>query len=535
MVCATDWADDFLCGSCNGLICLYSKTLAIKIANLATDECLNLDKPVKSSRGDHFSFYRFGFHPVTKEYKVVQFLRDHRKYSQGTFSVVQVYTLGSEKWRDIRAPEVLSLSCMKNSGVVVAHGTMYWLTEDTGASWKHAVMAFDLNKETFARIQLPTAALGGSSRQYWITEINGNVCIATAEVNRNLPKLLASELQIWTLDKKVEPWSQNYSIQHAPNFNPGPHFVQRDKIMMQSQSRDRNLCLYDLLGKNCEMKLSNMVQPFDFSPHKPENVQCYICLKSLVRLDAYRKVLHRPRKRVGWELKKWEVWKNEFRKVEGLWSSIYHLEQNLLESLQCLEASHMKAKEILQQLPDEVFRQRVGMKINQILQNLPDFPHQGRAVICQYWIMTVMDNEFGRAKIPEAGGDCRDYLIVRVNCRRLHPQSSRLSSPPRAIPSLVGLLWPGRQPPVVCAGEQSSRASAPWSRGFPPPPPSRAAALSSTRATPATAQVPVPEAWWSSLHLFPSLPAVFVLGRIPVVAVVSVASPPWSSCAHAAV
>ncbi|GJM98495.1 hypothetical protein PR202_ga15515 [Eleusine coracana subsp. coracana] len=117
------------------------------------------------------------------------------------------------------------------------------------------------------------------------------------------------------------------------------------------------------------------------------------------------KVLHRPRKRVGWESKKWEVWKNEFRKVEGLWSSIYQLEQNLLESLQCLEASHMKAKEILQHLPDEVFRQRVGMKINQILQNLPDFPHQGRAVICQYWIMTVMDNEFEGGHATAVIGD----------------------------------------------------------------------------------------------------------------------------------
>uniref|UniRef100_A0A0A9F5H6 F-box domain-containing protein n=1 Tax=Arundo donax TaxID=35708 RepID=A0A0A9F5H6_ARUDO len=72
--------DDFLCGSCNGLLCLYTKTSTIKIANLVTGECLHLDKPVKSLKGDHFSFYCFGFHPVTKEYKVTHFLDEHQNY-----------------------------------------------------------------------------------------------------------------------------------------------------------------------------------------------------------------------------------------------------------------------------------------------------------------------------------------------------------------------------------------------------------------------------------------------------------------------
>uniref|UniRef100_A0A0A9FZH7 F-box domain-containing protein n=1 Tax=Arundo donax TaxID=35708 RepID=A0A0A9FZH7_ARUDO len=135
--------DDFLCGSCNGLVCLYTKTSTIKIANLATGECLHLDKHVKRLRGDHFSFYNFGFHPVTKEYKVTRFIGEHRSYSQGTFSIIKVCTLGSEKWKDVRTPEALSLSCVKNSGVVHVDGTMYWLTEDTGASSKHAVIAFD--------------------------------------------------------------------------------------------------------------------------------------------------------------------------------------------------------------------------------------------------------------------------------------------------------------------------------------------------------------------------------------------------------
>lgn len=169
--------EDFLCGSCNGLLCLYTKTSTIKIANFATGECLHLEKPMKKLRGDHFLFYGFGFHPLTKEYKIIHFLGDcdegrHRPHNNKRFSAIQVYTLGDEKWRDIRTPGALSLNCVKNSGTINVDGTMYWLAEDMVASWQHAVMSFDLNEELFALIQLPAATPedcpGRGPRLYWM-------------------------------------------------------------------------------------------------------------------------------------------------------------------------------------------------------------------------------------------------------------------------------------------------------------------------------------------------------------------------------
>ena len=141
--------DDFLCGSCNGLLCLYTKSSTLKIANLATGECLHLEKPAKNVKGDHFSFYNFGFHPVTKEYKITHFLGDcinGRPHNKDRFNIIQVYTLGDEKWKDIRTPEALSLISVRNSGVVNVDGKMYWLTEDMSASWQHAVMSFDISE-----------------------------------------------------------------------------------------------------------------------------------------------------------------------------------------------------------------------------------------------------------------------------------------------------------------------------------------------------------------------------------------------------
>jgi F-box interacting protein len=324
--------DDFLSGTCNGLLCLYTKTSKIKIANFATGECLLLDKPVKYLKGDHFSYYRFGFHPVTKEYKVIHFLPKQQNYWHGTFNVIQVYTLGSEKWRDIQTPEALSLSCVKDYGVVCVDGAMFWLTEDSGASWKHAVISFDLSQETFTQIQLPADALGSfRSRRYWITEIDGKLCVATAEVNRLRPRILSSELQIWMLDSKVEQkWSHMYNLPYVRNYLAGPHFVHSDKILMQNRTGD--LYSYEMFGKKYETKLSDRVKLLDFSPRKADNMQFYICVKSLVQLDAYMKVsiVHETKQREGWELKKWQAWKRENNEVEDTWKNIYELEQNSL-------------------------------------------------------------------------------------------------------------------------------------------------------------------------------------------------------------
>ncbi|KAK1631673.1 hypothetical protein QYE76_005988 [Lolium multiflorum] len=171
--------DEFLFGSCNGLLALYTKTSTIKIANFSTGQCLHLEKPVKNLRGDHFSLYTFGFHPATKQYKITHFLRDCTQTGQphnDNVSVIQVYTLGDEKWKDIPTPIALNLNSVRNSGVVNNDGTLYWLTEDMIANCRHAIMSFDMSEEFFARIQLPEVlqdCAHGYPRRYWIREIDG--------------------------------------------------------------------------------------------------------------------------------------------------------------------------------------------------------------------------------------------------------------------------------------------------------------------------------------------------------------------------
>ncbi|XP_037442144.1 F-box protein At3g07870-like [Triticum dicoccoides] len=371
--------DDLLCGSCNGLLVLYTKSSTLKVANFATGECLHLEKPVKNLRGDHFLFYNFGFHPLTKEYKIIHFLGDPvvgstRSHNNSRFSVIQVYTFGDEKWRDIKTPEALSLNCVKNSGAVNIDGTMYWLTEDMIASWQHAVMAFDLNEESFAQIQLPATVhedcAGGGPRPYWIREIDRKVCIATAQACPSLPRRLVGMLQIWELENKTEHrWSRKYNIQYSPDYILGPNLVHGDKIIVPR--RAGNLYSYELLGENFNTKLCKMAKLLDFSPHKPDNMQSYICVKSLVRLDAYKKagITRRPKQRECWELKKWEAWEYQLSENEKLWTNIYGEEH---EGTAFAERNGISLNGLLPHILDDAIRQDVSMKINLIYPSFPD-------------------------------------------------------------------------------------------------------------------------------------------------------------------
>ncbi|KAF7004623.1 hypothetical protein CFC21_019830 [Triticum aestivum] len=371
--------DDFLCGSCNGLLVLYTKSSTLKVANFATGECLHLEKPVKNLRGDHFLFYNFGFHPLTKEYKITHFLGDPvvgstRSHNNSRFSVIQVYTLGDEKWRDIKTPEALSLNCVKNSGAVNIDGTVCWLIEDMVANWQHAVMTFDLSEESFARIQLPAIVhedcAGGGPRRYWIREIDGKICIATAQACPSLPRRLVGTLQIWELENKTEQrWSLKYNIQYSPDYIPGPNLVHRNKIILQR--RNSNLYSYELLGENFNTKLCKMAKLLDFFPHKPDNMQSYISVKSLVRLDVYKKtaIVRRPKQREGWELKKWEAWEHQLSDYEKLWTCLHEEEH---EGIALAERSSISFNGLLPRILDDAIRQDIGMKINQICPSLPD-------------------------------------------------------------------------------------------------------------------------------------------------------------------
>ncbi|XP_047047551.1 F-box protein At3g07870-like isoform X1 [Lolium rigidum] len=426
--------DDLLFGTCNGLLGLYTKTSTIKIANFTTGEYMHLKKPAKNMRGDHFSFYSFGFHPVTKEYKITHFLGDcieGRPSNKHKFSFIEVYTLGDKKWKDIPTPEPLSLNSVRNSGVVNVDGTMYWLTEDKTASWQHTLVSFDLREENFAMIQLPVEREDDDyfgPRMFWIRDIGGKLCIVTAQTGRYDARILVGELQIWTLDNPVEQrWSQKHNIKNPPNYIPGPHFVHMDRILAQSFF---SVDSFELISENTEVSCSKVATLFDFSPRKLYNMQSYICVKSLVCLDVYKKggIVCRPKQEVGWKLKKWEVWENELREAENMRREIQKLDHNFSEVTE-------KIIKLYQVLVDSThaISERVRMELDHVLQHKPENRNQPRFLRRLNWVERKRD---------------KDELTLRSNkindrMQAIHQAQKNISSIVRSYMPDQGISIPG--------------------------------------------------------------------------------------------
>jgi len=133
-----------------------------------------------------------------------------------------------------------------------------------------------------------------------------------------------------------------------------------------------------------------MAELFDFSPRKLYNMQSFICVKSLVRLDVYKKagIVRRPKQQVGWQLKKWEAWENELREVEKMRSNIHKLEHKIFGVIDKMVKMH-------QLLVDNshAISERVRTELNQVLQHKPENPYQTRFLRRLSWVEQKRDKE----------------------------------------------------------------------------------------------------------------------------------------------
>lgn len=288
--------DDHLFASCNGLLCFY-KTHTLKISNPATGECLHLLKPDGILLHDFHYLYSFGFHPLTGEYKLVHFLREPQRYKSGQpfhFDIIQVYTLGEDKWRAIKAPIPC---CMVHLGVVNVDGAMYWLTEDEGTSCSMAVVSFDLREEMFAFIQLPAMELKEAAScatpevAYYMTEIDDKVCVVTMSYQSHAPRWrrynaeLSGRTDIWALES--DKWFLKYSIQSpsVSRYVPQPCFIHREKIILQD--RDSNVWYHDLRGKTVQIEHGEEVKLLHLGDYRFYETQSYFYKETLAPLSIY--------------------------------------------------------------------------------------------------------------------------------------------------------------------------------------------------------------------------------------------------------
>ncbi|KAM0900393.1 hypothetical protein ACQ4PT_020654 [Festuca glaucescens] len=295
--------DDHLFASCNCLLCFYRK-YTLKIVNPTTGQSLYLSKPDRKLFRDLYYLYSFGFHPATGEYKLIYFHREprHGRLSGQPFCFdsIQVYTLGEDRWREIRAPKE---SCLVNLGVVNVDGAMYWITEEEGTCCGVGVMRFDLRDETFELLRPPPLKAcevtdrpcDAPDLSYHITEVDRKVCLVTVPFSCSSPLWrrynaeVAGRMDVWMLQSPAEDrWFLRYNIDlpaSAPRFVPQPCFIRREKILLHDH--DGSAFCRDLQGNGMQTEDCSEVALLNFRPYRYYETQSYLYKETLVPLDVY--------------------------------------------------------------------------------------------------------------------------------------------------------------------------------------------------------------------------------------------------------
>ncbi|XP_030512651.1 F-box protein At3g07870 [Rhodamnia argentea] len=224
-------------GSCNGLLCLadllYTETLFVY--NPFTRDCREL--PRSRQYADQTVVFGFGFHPETREYKVIKIAYYPNPSRAGAGarrarrvphmqSEVQVLTLGGRRspspspaWRSLgRAPYQID----KRPSETVVNGRLHWVAGPRRYRTARQLVSFDLADEQFREVPRPEGGTIGRS-YYQLMELRG--CLS-AIVYCNYGRL-----EIWVMKRydAKESWAREHVIgsympkalkQNPTNFMP---------------------------------------------------------------------------------------------------------------------------------------------------------------------------------------------------------------------------------------------------------------------------------------------------------------------------
>ncbi|KAL5861796.1 hypothetical protein ACOSQ4_003092 [Xanthoceras sorbifolium] len=202
-------------GSCNGLLCLSDSLYndAIYIYNPFTRDYLELPKSLQYP--DQEVVFGFGFHPRTKDYKVIKIVY-YRKTCGSTSSSsnqrarrviyprsdVQIYTLGSPAWRSLGK---VSYQFVRRPAEALVNGRLHWVTRPRRYSPARRIVSLDIADEQLREVPKPDC--GGLNRcNFHLAVLRG--CISAA-VYGNYGKL-----EIWVMKEYdvKESWVKEFNI-----------------------------------------------------------------------------------------------------------------------------------------------------------------------------------------------------------------------------------------------------------------------------------------------------------------------------------
>ncbi|XP_058107326.1 F-box protein At3g07870-like [Magnolia sinica] len=272
LVIGCDWE---ILATCNGLLLIKDYLLDdICISNPATKQLLRLPTCSKSPCDDYhllhdleyyvgfdyaeLDFYRFGYAPSTREYKVVHFFHD------GFHQLCEILTLGSDSWRRIDIsflvlPLIFSEQLSLNNGVLPLifsdqlslNGVLHWVVG------YHYIMSMDVAQETFDETRIPSCIRPNYDTFYMdetfhLSDIRGSPSL----INR----ISDVEFEVWILkDFQIKEWIKLRNIDGTArgliNLIPLP-CLRNDEVVFQSREKKSG----HLVLSTYDFKLQKMIQ-----------------------------------------------------------------------------------------------------------------------------------------------------------------------------------------------------------------------------------------------------------------------------------
>ncbi|XP_059307008.1 putative F-box protein At2g02030 [Lycium ferocissimum] len=183
-------------GPLNGLFLLYNDQEEVALWNPATKEFkpLPISQPLNCPSFS-LSSYKFGFgiEPSSGDYKVV-WMRDYWDvYSEDWHlpTIISVYTLSTNSWKNFEEFSVSSRDMVKSSGNTYLNGFYYWR-----ARQNDKIFAFDMSNDTIVEIQTPKSF---TSKQWDLSLFNDFIAMYIYE-----PISVGREtcIDIWIMEKE---------------------------------------------------------------------------------------------------------------------------------------------------------------------------------------------------------------------------------------------------------------------------------------------------------------------------------------------
>ncbi|EOY03570.1 S locus F-box protein with the low allelic sequence polymorphism 1-S2, putative [Theobroma cacao] len=153
-----------LLGHCDGIICLSNYRDDIVLCNPATKESTVLPKsclPCFSSNPNlipRTNALGFGYDLKNQQYKVVRivsYLEEFGDHSLPQLSMVEVYTMGTDSWREVKNVKVSAnvQYCPIPCFDTYFNGAFHWHAMDYNNN--EVILSFDMGEEEFQNISMP--------------------------------------------------------------------------------------------------------------------------------------------------------------------------------------------------------------------------------------------------------------------------------------------------------------------------------------------------------------------------------------------